>query len=69
MNVSTPVELFPDAIRYVDLQVDVVKYPDGTVEVVDEDELEADVTDGHVPRALADRALDVAERLASGLRK
>lgn len=68
VNVSTPVELFPDAIRYVDLQVDVVKYPDGTVDVVDEDELEADVEAGDVPRALADRALDVAERLAGGLR-
>ena len=67
VNVSTPVELFPDAIRYVDLQVDVVKHPDGTVDVVDEDELEADVKAGDVPRALADRALDVADRLADGL--
>nr|WP_211086665.1 DUF402 domain-containing protein [Halarchaeum nitratireducens] len=67
VNVSTPVELFPDAIRYVDLQVDVVKYPDGTVDVVDEDELESDVEAGDVPRALADRALDVADWLADGL--
>ncbi|QLC33613.1 DUF402 domain-containing protein [Halarchaeum sp. CBA1220] len=68
VNVSTPVELFPDAIRYVDLHVDVVKYPGGGVEVVDEDELEASVEAGDVPRALADRALAVAKRLAKGLR-
>jgi len=67
VNVSTPVELFPDAVRYVDLHVDVVKYPSGEVEIVDEDELEESVAEGHVPRALADRALAVAEQLESGL--
>jgi len=68
-NVSTPVEVFPDAIRYVDLHVDVVKYPDGTVEVVDAAELEASVEAGHVSRALADRAMEVAARLERGLSK
>ncbi|WP_435098673.1 DUF402 domain-containing protein [Halarchaeum sp. P4] len=68
VNVSTPVELFPDAIRYVDLHVDVVKYPSGEVEIVDEDELEESVEAGDVPRDLADRALGVAQRLAKGLR-
>ncbi len=46
VNVCTPVELFPDAIRYVDLYVDVIKRPDGSVEVVDADELEAAVDEG-----------------------
>lgn len=69
VNVSTPVELFPDAARYVDLHVDVIRYPNGEVEVVDEDELERSVEAGDVPRALADRALAVAERLERGLSK
>jgi Ribonuclease G/E len=63
LNVSTPVEVFPDAIRYVDLHVDVVKHADGTVEVVDEDELQAAVDAGTVTPELAERALDVAERV------
>jgi Ribonuclease G/E len=63
LNVSTPVEVFPDAVRYVDLHVDVVKHADGTVEVVDEDELQDCVDAGHVSEALADEALGVAERV------
>ncbi|GGL70009.1 DUF402 domain-containing protein [Halocalculus aciditolerans] len=67
VNVNTPLELFPDAVRYVDLHVDVLKHADGRVEVVDEDELEASVEAGEMPRALADEALDVAETLADRL--
>ncbi|WP_232687245.1 DUF402 domain-containing protein [Halobacterium zhouii] len=63
INVSTPVEVFPDAVRYVDLHVDVIKHADGAVELVDEDELAAAVDAGHVTQELADRALDVAERV------
>jgi len=68
LNVSTPVEVFPDAVRYVDLHVDVIKHADGTVEVVDEDELRAAVERGHVTDELAEKALDVAERVARGIR-
>lgn len=68
VNVSTPVEIFPDAVRYVDLHVDVVKHADGTVEAVDEDELEESVTDGYVSRELADEALAVMDRIADALR-
>lgn len=67
VNVSTPVEVFPEAVRYVDLHVDVVKHADGTVEVVDEDELEGAVADGHVSPELADEALAVAARLEDAL--
>ena len=63
INVSTSVELFPDAVRYVDLHVDVIKHADGSVDLVDEDELADAVDAGHVTDELADRALDVAERV------
>jgi len=68
VNVCTPVELFPSAARYVDLHVDVIKHADGTVETVDEDELQASVDAGHTPEPLAEMALDVAERVANGIR-
>lgn len=67
VNISTPVEVFPDAVRYVDLHVDVVKYPDGTVERVDDDELAAAVEAGHVPEGLAEKARDVAGAVENGL--
>ncbi|MFB6146484.1 MAG: DUF402 domain-containing protein [Halobacteriaceae archaeon] len=66
-NVSTPLEVFPDAVRYVDLHVDVIRRPDGEVTIVDEGELEAAVEAGDVPDALADRAREIADQVASGL--
>ena len=67
VNVCTPVECFPDSIRYVDLHVDVVKHPDGTVERVDDDELDAAVDAGHVPPAAAEKARSVAASLERAL--
>jgi len=63
VNICTPVELFPGAVRYVDLQVDVIKYPDGEVERVDDDELDADVAAGRVSEALAEKARQVASSI------
>ena len=63
VNVCTPVECFPDAVRYVDLHVDVLKHADGTVERVDDDELDAAVEAGDVPDALAEKARSVASAL------
>ncbi|WIV68061.1 DUF402 domain-containing protein [Natrialbaceae archaeon AArc-T1-2] len=69
VNVCTPVELFPDCARYVDLYVDVVRHRDGTVEVVDDDELEAAVDDGLVSTALAETARNVASAVERALSK
>ncbi|MCU4751063.1 DUF402 domain-containing protein [Halobacteria archaeon AArc-curdl1] len=69
VNVCTPVELFPDCARYVDLYVDVIRQTDGTVEIVDLDELEAAVADGLVSDALAEKARGVAEAVERALSK
>ncbi|MGM0448592.1 MAG: DUF402 domain-containing protein [Methanobacteriota archaeon] len=67
VNVCTPVEVFPDAARYVDLHVDVVKRPDGTVERVDDDELDEAVAAGYVSEPLAEKARSVASALENAL--
>ncbi|SDJ92567.1 Ribonuclease G or E [Halovenus aranensis] len=67
VNVCTPVEVFPDAVRYVDLHVDVVKHADGTVERVDDDELDAATEVGHISPALAEKARAVADAIAKSL--
>ena len=67
VNVCTPVEVFPDAARYVDLHVDVVKHPDGTVERVDDDVLDASVSRGDTPEPLAEKARSVASALTNAL--
>ncbi|GAB3666553.1 ribonuclease FAU-1 family protein [Halopiger thermotolerans] len=68
VNVCTPVELFPDAVRYVDLYVDVIRV-DGEVEIVDADELEAAVDEGLVSEPLAEKARNVAEAVKRALSK
>ena len=67
LNVCTPLEIFPDAVRYVDLHVDVVREADGTVRRVDDAELTAAVEAGELSEALADRAREVASRIETAL--
>ncbi|WP_324756522.1 DUF402 domain-containing protein [Haloarcula sp. GH36] len=67
VNVCTPVEIFPETARYVDLHVDVVRHADGTVERVDDDELDAAVAAGEVPEELAERARGVAAAVENAL--
>jgi Ribonuclease G/E len=67
VNVCTPVECFPDQVRYVDLHVDVIKHADGTVKRVDDDELDAAVEAGTLSEALAEKARQVASSLENAL--
>ncbi|XVH30449.1 DUF402 domain-containing protein [Haloferacaceae archaeon DSL9] len=67
VNICTPVECFPDEVRYVDLHVDVIKRADGTVERVDDDELDAAAEAGHLSPALAEKARSVASALENAL--
>jgi hypothetical protein len=67
VNVCTPVEIFPHAVRYVDLHVDVVKGPDGEVRRVDDDELDEAVENGNIAEDLADKARTVATSIENAL--
>ena len=48
-NIGTPVELFPDHLRYVDLELDVVRLPDGTSRLEDEGVLVDKLARGLLP--------------------
>jgi len=67
VNICTPVECFPDVVRYIDLHVDVIKHADGTVERVDDEELNAAVAAGFVTKALAEKTDQVATALENAL--
>ncbi len=67
VNICTPVECFPNTIRYVDLHVDVVKHRDGRVERVDDDELDDAVERGFISEELAEKARSVASALERAL--
>ena len=66
VNVCTPLEIFPEEVRYVDLHVDVIEV-DGETSIVDEDELDAAVERGDVDEELAEKAREVSDRVAEGL--
>lgn len=53
VNFNTPVELYPHALRYVDLEVDICMLQDGTLSVVDEEKLEKEVRKGRISEMLA----------------
>jgi len=63
VNVSTPVELTPKRIRYVDLEVDVVAKPNGEVRVLDLDKAKELVERGAITAKLYDAVIETAERV------
>ena len=52
INLNTPAEVYPKAIRYVDLEVDVCIKPDGTVKILDMEKLEKVLEKGFISRKL-----------------
>jgi len=52
INLNTPIELYPYAIRYVDLEADVCVWPDGRVETLDMAKLEAALAKGLITEKL-----------------
>jgi hypothetical protein len=52
INLNTPVEVYPKAIRYVDLEVDVCIYPDGTSKILDVEKLEKALEKCYISRKL-----------------
>ena len=63
-NINTPVEFYPEKIRYVDLHVDVVLKRGGRPEIIDRDQLQCLAEKGNIKEELARRALQLAEALA-----
>jgi hypothetical protein len=62
-NINTPVEFYPEEIRYVDLDIDVVGWPDGRAEVKDEAILEKQFESGHLNTKLKEVAVKTARDL------
>jgi hypothetical protein len=63
-NINTPVEFYPDKIRYIDLHVDVVLREGERPEIIDRDQLDRLADEGCVNEELTRKALQVAEALA-----
>jgi len=68
VNINTPVEFYPDRIRYVDLEIDVVQMPDGQVFVTDEEDLEQRFKTGFLSKELLETAKKAAYQRVETLR-
>ena len=66
-NINTPIEFYPEGLRYVDLEVDVVRWPHGRTLVIDKEELEQRLRQGFLTDELANKALAVAGELGARL--
>ncbi len=60
VNINTPVEIYPDRIRYVDLEVDVAFWPNGEAQILDEQDLYRMRQSGHISETMYNRALEEA---------
>ena len=69
ININTPVEFYPDRIRYVDLEIDVVQMPDGRVFVTDEEDLEEQYKAGRLSKGLVEAAKKAASQRVETLRE
>jgi len=69
ININTPVEFYPDRIRYVDLEIDVVQMPDGQVFVTDEEDLEGQWKAGYLSKELMETAKKAAYQRVETLRE
>ncbi|MDK2914217.1 MAG: putative ribonuclease [Thermococcaceae archaeon] len=62
-NINTPVEIYPEKARYVDLEVDIVKWPDGKKEIVDKEKLTQHYEDGIITEKLYRTALRIVQEV------
>ncbi|NJE05295.1 ribonuclease E/G [Thermococcus sp. M36] len=62
-NINTPVEIYPDRARYIDLEVDIVKWPDGKKEVIDKDKLTEHYEEGIISEKLYKAVLRIVSEV------
>lgn len=62
-NVNTPVEIYTNRVRYIDLIVDVVRKPDGSTEIIDIDKAKRARESGIISERIYQRAIEVAEEI------
>ena len=62
-NINTPVEIYPDRARYIDLEVDIVKWPDGKKEIIDREKLTEHYEEGTISEKLYRAVLRIVQEV------
>ena len=63
INLNTPVEVYPEAIRYVDLEVDICNLPNVTNRILDMEKLEKTLEKGYISRKLFEKIKEKAKEI------
>ena len=63
INLNTPVEVYPQTVRYIDLEVDVCIQPDCTVRTLDMEKLEKALEKGFISKALFEMAKEKVKEI------
>ncbi|MEM1673404.1 MAG: DUF402 domain-containing protein [Candidatus Bathyarchaeia archaeon] len=67
INISTPIELYPMKIRYIDLEADICMWPDGRVQKIDFEKLDDYVRMGYVSEKLRRLVYEKVEEIIDTL--
>jgi len=62
-NINTPIEFYPDKIRYIDLEIDLIKWPNDKIEIVKKELLERQLKIGYISKGLKEKAEEIAKNL------
>jgi len=62
-NINSPIEIYPDRARYIDLEIDIVRWPDGKKEIIDKDELTRHYEDGIISEKLYKAVLKITQEV------
>ena len=67
INLNTPIEVYPDGFRYIDLEIDVVLAKDNQIRILDTQRLDRYVEEGIISKNLAEETRKRAEELKEWL--
>ncbi|MBS7653597.1 MAG: DUF402 domain-containing protein [Candidatus Bathyarchaeia archaeon] len=73
ININTPLEIYPNKIRYVDLEADICMWPDGRIQQIDLERLNVKVQEGCISERLKElvskKIKEILNSLSLGLEK
>jgi len=67
VNINTPIEIYPDGFKYIDLEIDVVLNKDNQIQILDTQKLEKYVEEGVISRDLSEATKSYADEIREWL--
>jgi len=69
ININTPIEVYPNTIRYIDLEVDICIWPNRTYKVLDEEKLDSALHEGWISERLVRLVKDMVGKVTQKLQE